>query len=201
LRVDAIVTVVDARAIGAALIDSLEARMQVNRADVVVLNKLDLVPDGGAQAQEHIRAHNGQAPMLHAVQGRVPWPLVLGHGANAPARAVLETAPGAEHGHGHGSARYQTYSYTLPADRAVDEAAVEALTYRVPEAVFRFKGLLRVDSPEGPWLLVNGVAGRIDLRFLTPEPAPKVSAMVFIGRALNAPALQALCAEALSMDS
>jgi len=196
LRVDAIVTVVDARAIGTALKDSLEARMQVGRADVLVLNKLDLVDDEGARAQELIRAHNVQAPVLHAIQGEVSWPLVLGHGAEAPAQAMPQQAA-KPLGHAHGGAPYQTYSYTLPANRAVDEAAVEALTYRIPEAVFRFKGLLRVDSPEGPWLLINGVAGRIDLRFMAPEPTPDVSAMVFIGRQLDVPALKALCAAAL----
>jgi G3E family GTPase len=198
LRVDAIVTVVDARALSRALTDSREARMQVSRADVIVLNKLDLVADGGAQAQHLLREHNQQAPLIGTTQGQVPWDVVLGQSASGRARPLQAPEPG-HHAHGQAEAAYTTVSFEVPADHALDEAALEALTYDIPESVFRYKGLFRVDSPEGPWLLINGVAGRLDLRFMQPPSTPEVSAMVFIGQNLDEPALRALCAEAMGL--
>ena len=47
-RLDAIVTVVDAKHLLARLEDSREAEEQVAFGDVIVLNKIDLVTDGGA---------------------------------------------------------------------------------------------------------------------------------------------------------
>lgn len=198
LRVDAIVTVVDARALSRSLKDSLEARMQVGRADVLVLNKLDLVQDGGQSAQALLRGHNAYAPILQTTQGEVPWHLVLGRTDAAPRPAKPEHTPSGSI-HEHQASAFTTVSFEVPADTPLDEAVLEELTYRVPESVFRFKGLLRVDSDEGPWLLINGVAGRIDLRFMTPPALPKVSALVFIGQNLDASALRALCADAMGL--
>ncbi len=206
MRVDAIVTVVDALSVNRALEESLEARMQVQRADILLLNKLDLVTDGGAQSQKAVAALNPEAPQLMAVQAEVPWALLLGgnhHKVAAPKNIASHHGfHRSQSDHPSLSARYETVSFALPQHTVLDEAALEALTYRIPNAVFRFKGLVRVDSPEGPWLLINGVAGRIDLRFMTPEIIPEVSALVFIGRNLEGlgPQLLQLCAEALQLS-
>lgn len=199
MRVDSIVTVVDALALPRALSDSREARMQVQRADILVLNKLDLVADGGRAADDAVRKLNTDAPLVRAEHGQVPWHLVLGDLAQGRGLHVACAPIQGGHSHGTQAERYHTVSLSLPGNAPLDEAALEALTYDIPAGVFRFKGLLRVDSPEGPWLLINGVAGRIDLRFLTPSVVPPVSALVFIGQKLDGPSLRTLCARALDL--
>jgi G3E family GTPase len=60
-RLDAIVTVVDAAHLARVLDEAPEARLQIERADLVVLNKLDLVEDQGAAAVETVRSLNPHA--------------------------------------------------------------------------------------------------------------------------------------------
>src|ERR1700684_2301253 len=64
-RLDAIVTVVDAKNLPARLIDSAEAEEQIAFADIIVLNKLDLVSEDEADAVEaRIRAINPLARIV-----------------------------------------------------------------------------------------------------------------------------------------
>ena len=198
LRVDAIVTVVDAANLQRALRESQEAKLQIERADLVVLNKVDLVADGGAEAARTVQGLNALAPHFVATQGRVPWSVVMATPVRDD-RALADNTPcgpedGHPHAHAHGNAHaFASHTFLLPANRVLDEAKCEALAYAVPDEVIRFKGLMRVDDPLGPWLLVHGVGGRIDVRFLQPSRPPTHSAWVFFGRALDAAALDALC--------
>ena len=64
-RLDAIVTVVDAKNLAARLDDSAEAAAQIAFADVIVLNKTDLVSEAELAEVEHrIRAINRFARIL-----------------------------------------------------------------------------------------------------------------------------------------
>ncbi|MCW5603425.1 MAG: GTP-binding protein [Burkholderiales bacterium] len=76
-KLDAIVTVVDAKNLLARLDDSDEAREQVAFADVIVLNKTDLVEGPGRGTFEaRLRELNPQAPVRRAVNGEVELRLV-----------------------------------------------------------------------------------------------------------------------------
>ena len=110
----------------------------------------------------------------------------------APAHAHAHDAGAKNAAHG-----YSSWSYVQPANLVFDEAQCEAMAFAVPEDVVRFKALVRVDDAYGPWLLVHGVGGRLDLRFLAPPRPPAQSAWVFFGKALDVAALEALCAEHL----
>lgn len=202
LRVDAIVTLVDARACAQILADYREARVQVERADMLLINKIDLVDDAGALARETVRALNQEAPLFCIEQAQLAWDVLLDADARTPTQMLPEQAPGAgdahSHGHRHAADALRSWAWTQPVDAgAIDEAGVETLAYAVPAAVIRFKALVFVDAPEGPWLLLHGVAGRIDLRFVTPERAPKSSVFVFFGAPVPQAQLEALCAEHL----
>ncbi len=80
--VDAIVTLVDARHFEQHLTDMKEPAIQVGFADVVILNKTDLVaaPDL-ARIEQKIRGINGTAKIHRAVNAEVPIDVVLGLGA------------------------------------------------------------------------------------------------------------------------
>jgi len=183
-RLDAIVTVVDSAHVERALALAPEAEQQIRRADLLVLNKLDLVGDGGAAARARVRGLNDLAPMIDAVQGYVPWTLLLGGAWRRPA---LPPEPGDAAHHHHPSLE----SLAVPVSAPVDADTLEDLLAELPGEVFRAKGL--VASAEGGWLLANVVAGRIDVAPYEPAPAPETGTLVFIGRGLDREGLQALC--------
>jgi G3E family GTPase len=186
-RLDAIVTVVDSKHVGRAVAETDEARLQIERADILLLNKLDLVEDDGAAAEILVRRFNGVAPVLRAVHGCVPWALLLP--PEDPLR--IRTLP---HKPGHAAA-YE--SFVWETDRVLSERTLEDVLYEVPTSIFRIKGLVRT-SGSWPWALVNVVAGRIDVRPLSPREAPEKSALVFIGKELDRAALASLCARLLA---
>ncbi len=76
-RLDAIVTVVDAKNLHARLIDSAEAEAQIAFADVIVLNKTDLVDAASLEATEAeirqdqpLRRHPPRAALRRGHRGR-----------------------------------------------------------------------------------------------------------------------------------
>src|ERR1700710_3343031 len=81
-RLDAIVTVVDAKNLPARLADSAEAAAQIAFADVILLNKIDLVTHQELTAVEaRIRAINALAPIIRSERSGVPVDAVLGRNA------------------------------------------------------------------------------------------------------------------------
>jgi G3E family GTPase len=79
---DAIVTLVDARHLEQELTESSVAREQIAFADIVLLNKIDLV-DGAtlARVQQRVQGINGTATVLRTRNANVPLDRVLGIGA------------------------------------------------------------------------------------------------------------------------
>jgi G3E family GTPase len=110
---DAVVTVVDAKHLPARLKDAREAQEQVAFADVLVLNKLDLVtPVERAEVEATLRRLNPFAKIIPTERSQAPLEAILGQSAFDFAK-VLERDPhflctedhdhkhGHEHGHDH----------------------------------------------------------------------------------------------------
>lgn len=194
LRVDAIVTVADAYALERALEESEEAAQQIRRADIIVLNKLDLVDDAGTKARARILTLNDQAAILPATQAQAPFEFIFDPdniSVSAEKNPENDTSHALHHGHHHTA--FKTYTWLAPKDAVLDERRVEDFVYDVPNDIYRFKGLVHTDSDWGPWTLINAVAGRIDLRPCKPRETPIQSYVVFIGRKLDEPQLKAMC--------
>jgi G3E family GTPase len=92
--IDAIVTMVDAHHFSAQLATAREAAEQVAFADVLVLNKADLVDAPAlARLEAQLRAMNPTARILPATQADVPIDRILGLGAFDLSRALeVDTA-------------------------------------------------------------------------------------------------------------
>ena len=91
--VDAILTVVDARHFEQHLQDLKEPAEQVAFADVVLLNKTDLVDDAAlARVERRVRAINGTARILRSRNSDVPIASVLGIGAFDLTKALAADA-------------------------------------------------------------------------------------------------------------
>lgn len=90
LRLDGIVTLVDARHISAHLDSSSEAQAQIAFADVIILNKVDLVSaEELAALQYRVRRMNAPARVLHAERAQVDLDQVLGVGGFNLQRALV----------------------------------------------------------------------------------------------------------------
>lgn len=175
-RVDSIVTVVDAAHLERALSEAEEAAIQIERADLLVLNKLDLVDDGGARVRARLEEMNPRAPVLASTRGRVDWDLLLDAGASSSTLVEVED-PGHHH---HPSFE----SFSVPVDAVLSADDLEDLFYELPRSIYRVKGLVRTDG-DAAWTLVNAVAGRFELEPFEPAAALPKSALVFIGRDLD----------------
>ncbi|MEJ0091944.1 MAG: GTP-binding protein [Methylocella sp.] len=105
-RLDAVVTVADAKWLAERLKDAPEAKNQIAFADVIILNKIDLVSADELQDVEaRIRAINPYAKLHKAVKCNVPIDAVLGRNAFDLDR-ILEIEPQfleveEEHDHAH----------------------------------------------------------------------------------------------------
>ncbi len=111
-RLDAVVTVADAKWLAERLKDAPEAKSQIAFADVIILNKTDLV---GAQelreVEARIRAINPYAKLHEAVKCAVPINEVLGRNAFDLDRIIeiepqfleVEEEPNHDHRRDHGS--------------------------------------------------------------------------------------------------
>ncbi|OYU49701.1 MAG: cobalamin biosynthesis protein CobW [Rhizobiales bacterium PAR1] len=104
-RLDAVVTVADAKWLAARLKDAPEAKNQIAFADVILLNKSDLVtPAELREVEARIRGINPYATLHKTVKCAVPLDAVLGRGAFDLER-ILEFEPAFlesdDHNHHH----------------------------------------------------------------------------------------------------
>ncbi|WP_406854865.1 GTP-binding protein [Alsobacter sp. KACC 23698] len=101
-RLDAVVTVADAKWLTERLKDAPEAKNQIAFADVIILNKTDLVTsDELAEVEARIRAINPYAVLHKTQRAAVPLDAVLGRNAFDLDR-ILEIEPAfLEEGDGH----------------------------------------------------------------------------------------------------
>jgi G3E family GTPase len=111
-KLDAVVTVADARWLQDRLKDAPEAKNQIAFADVILINKIDLVkPDELAEVEARIRGINPYARVHRTQRANIPLNEVLGRNAFDLDR-ILDIEPQFletddhnhkhEHGHGHG---------------------------------------------------------------------------------------------------
>jgi G3E family GTPase len=105
-RLDAVVTVADAKWLSERLKDAPEAKNQIAFADVILLNKIDLVSGAElAEVEARIRAINPYAKLHKTTKCSVPLDAVLGRNAFDLDR-ILEIEPdflaeGEHHDHDH----------------------------------------------------------------------------------------------------
>ena len=105
-KLDAVVTVADAKWLNERLKDAPEAKNQIAFADVILLNKTDLVaPDELSEVEARIRGINPYAKLHRTERCKVALPEVLGRNAFDLDR-ILEIEPeflgdGAHHDHEH----------------------------------------------------------------------------------------------------
>ncbi len=194
-RLDAIVTVVDALNFIARLEDAPEAADQVAFADVIVLNKLDLVTNEALAAVEvRIRRINRFAEIHHATKGDVPIDRLLGLNAFDLSR-VLARVPDfldeeAEHTHNEHLTSV-SFQVAAPLDAAKFQTWIGHILQTQGGNLLRTKGILSYKNEDRRFAF-QAVHMIADGDFIAPWLAdePRSSKIVFIGRDLNRPQLR-----------
>jgi G3E family GTPase len=194
-RLDAIVTVVDAKHVLARLEDSHEAADQIAFADVIVLNKTDLVsPDELAAVEARIRTINRFAVIHRTERAALPITQVLDRGAFDLNR-VLAMDPDFLEGDGEHEHNEDVTSVSFELDKPIDperfNAWIGVLLQEKGPDLLRTKGILSYagDDRRFAFQAVHMIA---DGDFIGPwKPGePRSSRLVFIGRNLSRPQLR-----------
>ena len=199
LRLDAVVTLVDCKHVGAHFGDK-EVQEQIAFADVILLNKVDLVPPGEvAELEERVRSMNAVARVFRTERALTDVANVVGVRGFDPER-IQGLSPGlfaeAGHDHDHGGHHHhgeRIGSVGITAEGDLDAEKFERwiselLASRGPD-LFRMKGVLSV-AGEPERLIVQGVHMTLDTTPGAPwGDAPRVNRLVFIGRDLDRGAL------------
>ena len=173
VRLDSIICVIDAEQVFAAP-EHMELKIwQVATADMVIVNKTDLVE---REQIERIRAwlddRLHRYRLLEATRCDVPLEVLLGVGRFDPGRAELGQAshsptcsdPACEHAeHDAHDRRFESWSYET--DRPLSLDAVRTEAAKLPAGVYRAKGVIAAsEAPERRGVL-QVVGKRVDVSF------------------------------------
>ena len=194
-RLDAIVTVIDAKHFFGQLEQGSEAEQQVAFADVILLNKTDLVSaDELKKVEDRIRGINRYARIFHTQNSQIGLDAILDKGAFDLGR-ILEFEPDFLHsGHDHHH-EDEVRSLSITADRPVDPDRFQkwmgALLQIKGADIFRSKGILAIDGAPRRYVY-QGVHMMMDSAWGTPwkDGETRSSKLVFIGRNLDGDNLQ-----------
>jgi len=207
-RLDAVVTVADAKWLRDRLRDAPEAKNQIAFADVILINKTDLVSDAELRETEaRIRGINPYAKLHRTQRAQIPLNEVLGRNAFDLER-ILDIEPeflhaddhdhdhhhdhDHDHGHAHGLKHYhdeEMQSIALSTDKPLDPDKffpfIQNLVQVEGPNILRSKGILSLrDDPQrfvfqGVHMMLDG-----DHQREWREGELRTSRVVFIGRNL-----------------
>lgn len=206
VRLDGIVTVVDARHIEKELMDAPEAKPQIGFADVILLNKTDMVSAADLERVEaRIRRINTLAKIHRTERSKIDLGLILNIKAretlaplNLPAKrpglALQADGPAlsADAGHTHDHAHHDesVTSFYFNDDRPLDMKKAEAwlsevLTEFGPR-IYRSKGILNIKG-SAKRIVFHGVQQTFDAQAerLWNVGEHKTNHLVFIGKDLD----------------
>jgi G3E family GTPase len=210
-RLDAVVTVADSKWLSDRLRDAPEAKNQIAFADVIVLNKTDLVSAAElAEVEARIRAINPYAKLHRTERCKVALADVLERGAFDLDR-ILEIEPEFleaddhhhhdhdhdhdhhhDHEHSHGLKHYHDedmQSLALSSDKPLDPTRfmpwLQNLVASEGQKILRSKGILAFSDDDDRYVF-QGVHMMLEGDHQRPwrEGEPRQSRLVFIGREL-----------------
>ena len=189
-KLDAIVTVADAVHLSAQLGEHHEAEEQIAFADVVLLNKTDLVDRGSLEEVEtRIRKINPYTKIIRTAHCEAPLENILGLDAFSLDR-VLEVEPDfldSDHDHEHDD---DVTSVSFVSDTPLDLDKFEIwfgnLLRTHGQDILRSKGIIEFSGLDERYVF-QGVHMLMDASPMGawPDGKPRNSRMVFIGRNLE----------------
>ena len=199
MRLDAIVTVADAKHLTGELERAPEAQEQIAFGDIVLLNKTDLVDNAELEAVEaRIRSINPTAEIVRTERSAVPLEQVLDRHAFELDRISDNAAKTADHDHHHHDHDHgldphrhdmRVSSFALVTEDPLDPEKVfpwiQMITQEFGIDLLRMKGILALKNDprryvaQAVHMMLEGDHSRE-----WQDDEPRVSRLVFIGRNL-----------------
>ena len=163
VRLDSVIHIVDAYASVEHPQIGYTARSQLQQADILLINKIDLIePAAVERIERQVRPYNNRALMIRCIRCNVERQVLFGLGL--PPRELPPPRLPEVH--------LESFAFTT--DRGLDRTRFARLIAALPPEIYRAKGFVRLD---GDRYLFNYVAGRMDLEEF---PADAIQ-LVFIG--------------------
>jgi G3E family GTPase len=167
-------------------------RAQIEHADMIILNKIDLAPAATLEdARREIARLSPRAEihfadrcdvdlerLLNGPSSRVVRAHIGGHGSG-PGNGGDLAHGGGEHGHGQDHRHPPAETFVLDAGGDAARGAVESFFRKLPESVWRVKGFMTIG---GRVNLIQYAMGNLEIRATDSRPACN---MVFIGHDMN----------------
>ncbi|MGR6004499.1 CobW family GTP-binding protein [Bacillus cereus] len=184
-QINGVVTVVDSYHIHKHFEKGLEAKEQIAFADVVLVNKLDLIEENEKENLLHeIQGINPTAKLIEATNCEVDIPSLL-QIQTFKTKDTLQIYPHKEHNHLEG-----VKSFVLREERPLDlqklNEWMSAVVQELGEYLYRYKGILSIDGVDKR-IVFQGVhtlfVASYDREW--QEGEERVSEVVFIGRDIN----------------
>jgi G3E family GTPase len=183
VRVDSIVAVADAHSFSLDLFDSKAAVNQLRYADVVLLNKCDLVGLSRVDiVEERIRTISDGARIIRTTRAEIPLPLILSTGLFQSDRYF------GGHGHDH-MAQDGFEAVSFESNQPFSADKFQSFLENLPDNVFRAKGVLAIEGSDK-----RHVFHLVGKRFTLDEvqtPVADRNRLVLIGQDLCAEELRA----------
>ncbi|KKZ10391.1 MAG: cobalamin biosynthesis protein CobW [Candidatus Synechococcus spongiarum SP3] len=207
-RLDSIITLVDAENFSLDLLTGDVGRRQIVYADILLLNKTDLVSEEHLKRVERsLLSIKPDARILPCRRGNVPLGLLLSVGLFDSDRWLQPEDPEPAHGHNNGDHHHHHHHHAVKGEESGAIEGFTSLSFRsdqpldlrafqnfldnqLPQTVFRAKGILWFRESERRHLF--HLAGK---RFSIddddwPSAMPRRNRLVLIGRELDYPTLR-----------
>ncbi len=165
ITLDAVITVVDADITNRFPDVKGSAKIQIETADLLLLNKIDLLKrEETEQVKKIIKTINLKAPIIETDHCKIDLNILLG------IEATHQHITKSEHHH-----HMETH---LIQPQPLNKAKLTKFLNSLPNSIFRVKGYITINNQS---FLLNYVVGRWELE----ETENKPSTLVFIGEKLN----------------
>jgi G3E family GTPase len=180
LRLDGITCIVDAEAIFADA-DNVDLTLlklrQIGFADLVVLNKVDLVgPEAIRTIRDWINQHLNRVHIVEAEYCDVPYEVLLSVGRFEPSALERDLA-GNSHEHGPG---FTTWHYRTDAPLSVSK--LRAAIRKLPGPIYRCKGIVSTIENPAERGVLQAVGRRSTVSYLGPwDTVERRSDIIVIG--------------------
>ena len=157
---------------------------QINYADLVVLNKTDLVTrDRLETVKQEVVSIAERSRMWETSFGEVPLELIFGDRLSQALDGVRDHKQHAHDEADHLGATFETW--TFRSDELWSFNALQRVIEDLPNGIYRAKGMVRLDLETGDWGILNLTGKRAWLKLCgpdSPEQEPDTTELVFIGK-------------------
>lgn len=191
LKIDSVITVLDAEQVLDAVSEyEILALNQIGTADIILLNKIDLVDEMQLQnVKSYVQGIAPKARIIETLRGDVPLEIILGAGQFDEASLQEQSAQSVHvhnsntehHHHDDHTLIFDTWSWST--DKAISYKALKRAINQLPDAIYRAKGFFFLADEPDKRAILHVVGKRVELMMeVKTESTQTTSQLVIIGK-------------------